>query len=127
MTRQRKNPAAGRAPDGAWDASRAAARSEFSATARGSRASLTVRLGGVTLTVHGRMAQTLALLIQTGPRGFTAGEASTLGWARRTSHYVRELRQLGFPILTQWEQAGDARVGRYILGESLAVLARCAV
>ena len=124
MTPQRENPAAGRTADGVRDASRAAGRSDLNTTAKASKASLTVRLDDRTLTVEGRSAQTLALLIQCGNRGFTAGEASPLGWARRTSHYVHELRQLGFPILTRWEAAGDARVGRYILGGSVAVVAR---
>lgn len=82
-----------------------------------------MRLEDRTLTVGGRLAQTLALLIQCGNRGVTAGEASPLGWARRTSHYVHGLRQLGFPILTQWEEAGDARVGRYVLAAPVAVVA----
>lgn len=124
MARQRENPAAGDTADGVRDASRAARRSDHSTTAKSDKASLTVRLDDRTLTVQGRMAQTLALLIQTENRGFTSGEASPLGWARRTSHYVRELRQLGFPILTQWEQAGDARVGRYVLTKPVAVIDR---
>lgn len=124
MTPQRENPAAGRTADGVRDASRAAGPSDLNTTAKASKASLTVRLDDRTLTVEGRLAQTLSLLIQCGNRGFTAGEASPLGWARRTSHYVHELRQLGFPILTQWEEAGDARIGRYILCGSVAVVAR---
>ena len=106
------------------DASRGAARPEHNIAAKASKAILTVRLDDQTLTVKGRLAQTLLLLIQRGNRGFTAGEASHLGWARRTSHYVHELRQLGFPILTEWEEAGDARVGRYILGGPVAVVAK---
>lgn len=124
MARQRENPATGRTADGVRDASRAAGRADNTTTAKPDKASLTVRLDDRTLTVQGRMAQTLALLIQTENRGFTSGEASPLGWARRTSHYVRELRQLGFPILTQWEKAGDARVGRYVLTTPVAVIDR---
>lgn len=123
MAPEKMNPAAGATADGVRDASRGAARPEHNTTANVSKASLTVRLDDRTLTVKGRLAQTLALLIQCGNRGFTSGEASPLGWARRTSHYVRELRQLGFPILTQWEEAGDARVGRYVLSGSVAVMA----
>lgn len=123
MAPEKMNPAAAATADGVRDASLGALRSDHSTTAETGKASLTVRLDGRTLTVRGRLAQTLALLIQKGPRGFTSGEASPLGWARRTSHYVRELRQLGFPILTQWEEAGDARVGRYILGGSVVVVA----
>lgn len=124
MAPEKMNPAAGRTADGVRDASRAAGRSDHNTTAKASKASLTVRLDDRTLTVEGRLAQTLALLIQCGNRGFTSGEASPLGWARRTSHYVHELRQLGFTILTQWEEAGDARVGRYILAGAVAVVAR---
>lgn len=124
MATQRENPAAGCTADGVRDASRAAGRSDHNTTAKAIKASLTVRLDDRTLTVKGRLAQTLALLIQCGNKGFTSGEASLLGWARRTSHYVHELRQLGFPILTEWEEVGDARIGRYTLGGSVAVVAR---
>lgn len=78
---------------------------------------LTFRLAsdGERLTVFGRVAQTLRLLVEVGPHGFTSGEASPLGWARRTSHYVLRLRQAGVPISTTREPAGDAVVGRYAL------------
>lgn len=84
---------------------------------------LTFRLppDGGPVTVFGRMAQTLDLLIRMGPKGFTSGEASPLGWARRTSHYVLKLRALGVPIATTWERAGDARVGRYSLAGSVVM------
>lgn len=124
MINDKLSPAAGERADGARDASRVVGRPHNTTTAKPDKASLTVRLDDRTLTVQGRMAQTLALLIQTENRGFTSGEASPLGWARRTSHYVRELRQLGFPILTQWEEAGDARVGRYVLTTPVAVIDR---
>jgi hypothetical protein len=79
---------------------------------------LSVRLlaDGQPLTVHGRLAQTLALLIRVGARGFTSGEASSLGWARRTSHYIFALRGLGVPIGKTLEATPDgARVARYHL------------
>ncbi|MFN3815161.1 hypothetical protein [Brevundimonas sp.] len=79
---------------------------------------LTFRLlpDGEPLTVEGREAQTLALLLTTGPRGFTSGEASPLGWARRTSAYIFKLRRLGLPIATAREATPDgARVARYTL------------
>lgn len=126
MTPEKINPAAGCAAD-VRDASQAAGRADHNTTAGASKAStagLTVRLDDRTLIVRGRLAQTLALLIERGARGFPSGEASPLGWARRTSHYVHKLRQLGFPILTQWEGAGDARVGCYVLATSVAVVAR---
>ena len=68
-----------------------------------------------TQTAVGREAQTLRLLVAVGPKGLTSGEASPLGWARRTSEYIRGLRARGVPIVTQMEDAGDARVGRYSL------------
>lgn len=122
MAPTKMNPVAAGTADGVRDASRGALRSEHSTTAKANKASLTVRLDDRTLTVEGRLAQTLALLMQCGSRGFTSGEASPLGWARRTSHYVHELRQLGFLILTQWEDVGDARVGRYVLSGPVAVV-----
>nr|WP_314135727.1 hypothetical protein [uncultured Brevundimonas sp.] len=75
------------------------------------------------MTVDGRDAQTLALLLTTGPCGFTSGEASRLGWARRTSAYVHKLRRLGLPILTEREKTADgAVVARYILAGAVAVV-----
>ena len=70
---------------------------------------------GAPIVVSGRVAQTLLLLIETGGRGFTSGEASPYRWARRTSHYVFVLRSLGVHIDTLRELAGDVRIGRYIL------------
>lgn len=77
---------------------------------------------GSEMTVRGREAQTLALLLKTGPNGFTSGEASPLGWARRTSAYIRELRLKGLQILTVWESASDCRIGRYILLSPISVV-----
>jgi len=79
---------------------------------------------GAPVTVTGREAQTLALLIQSGPNGFTSGEASPLGWARRTSHYIYRLRRLGLAIVTTWEDAGDAMIGRYTLTGKIEVVSR---
>lgn len=81
------------------------------------RKALTARVtpDGDPITFTGREAQTLALLLAKGPAGFTSGEASPLGWARRTSHYVMKLRRAGVPVLTTRERAGDATVGRYTL------------
>jgi hypothetical protein len=77
---------------------------------------------GVPITVRGREAQALDLLINAGPHGVTSGEASPLGWARRTSHYVYRLRALGVPIVTVMEDASDARVGRYSFSGPLWVV-----
>jgi hypothetical protein len=76
------------------------------------------------VTVRGRQAQTLTLLVERGPRGFTSGEASPMGWARRTSHYVHCLRMLGVQIETRREAAGDgSRIGRYTLTTPLRLVA----
>ena len=82
-----------------------------------------LELEGATLRVTGRSAQTLGLLLKVGPAGFTSGEASPLHWARRTSHYIRELRLLGVAIVTLREPAGDAVIGRYVLAGRVIVVA----
>ena len=82
----------------------------------------TLEPDGRPITVFGRLAQTLDLLIRVGANGFTSGEASPLGWARRTSHYVHRLRAVGVQIGMTWERVGDARVGRYFLVAPVAVV-----
>lgn len=77
---------------------------------------------GDQMAVRGREAQTLRLLVEKGPRGFTSGEASPLHWARRTSQYVHKLRRLGVDVATVREQVGDARIGRYILNSPVVLL-----
>jgi hypothetical protein len=79
---------------------------------------------GEAFTLSGRPAQTLAELIRRGAAGATSGEFSPLGWARRTSHYVFELRAMGLDIETRFEAAGDARVGRYVLATPVFVLGK---
>lgn len=75
------------------------------------------------ITVVGREAQTLALLAARGPQGFTSGEASPLGWGRRTSAYVYKLRRLGVPIETTREGTPDgACIGRYRLSRPVELL-----
>jgi hypothetical protein len=81
-----------------------------------------VRVRGRTITLAGREAQTLGLLITRGDRGLTSGEASPLGWARRTAAYIHRLRRLGFRVTTTREPAGDASVARYRLAEPVEVL-----
>ena len=79
---------------------------------------------GRPVTVKGREAQTLRLLIRNGPAGFTSGEASPMGWARRTSHYVWKLRAAGFPVATTREETPDGcRVGRYSLMAPVVIVA----
>jgi hypothetical protein len=86
---------------------------------------ITVRVlpDGAPITARGRDAQTLRLLLSTGAMGFNSGEASPLGWARRTSHYIFKLRRAGIPIATTWETTADgARVARYTLAARLEVV-----
>jgi len=73
-------------------------------------------------TFGGRNAQTLDVLIQLGAYGVTSGEASVLGWARRTSAYIKNLRDAGVQISTTRELASGAMVGRYHLLDSLTVV-----
>ena len=75
------------------------------------------------MTFNGREAQTLDLLIQCGANGLTSGEASPLGWARRTSAYVKNLRDGGVNIATTREPASGAMVGRHRLLDSFTVVA----
>jgi len=75
------------------------------------------------LALEGRKAQTPLLLIANSEQGFTSGDASPLGWARRSSAYVHKLRRLGVPILTSWETAPDgSRIGRYTLQGPVTVV-----
>lgn len=85
---------------------------------------ITVELSdGSAPSIRGREAQTLELLIGKGSVGFTSGEASGFGWARRTSAYVHKLRRLGVPIATERERMPDgAVVARYTLAASVKVL-----
>lgn len=98
------------------------ARQQSTKPARPLKPLIRVRAGGRTLTFIGRQAQTLALLVERGERGLNSGEASPLGWARRTSAYVHKLRRAGFGISTTRERAGDASVARYRLVEPVEVL-----
>jgi hypothetical protein len=77
---------------------------------------------GIVQIVKGRNAQTLLFLHERGAVGATSGEFSLMGWGRRTSAYVFNLRSMGFEIETRYEQIGDAVVGRYILNTALEVL-----
>jgi hypothetical protein len=71
-----------------------------------------------------REAQTLGLLIEKGLVGFTSGEASPLGWARRTSDYIHRLRRKGVAIVTMRETVADgARVARYTLADRVELTA----
>ena len=121
----RENENSGGAPTPAGAVINAPCKAGHTTKARRVLEALTVRLltAGQPITVHGRLAQTLALLIRVGARGFTSGEASPLGWARRTSHYVFVLRGLGVPIGKTLEPTPDgARVARYHLTAPVVVV-----
>jgi hypothetical protein len=77
---------------------------------------------GATFMLAGRPAQTLLELHRRGETGATSGELSPLGWARRSSAYVADLRDAGLDIETVRERAGDAVVGRYRLLTPVRVL-----
>ncbi len=126
MTQESKNPAAGDTADGARVASRGGGRPDHNSGHSPDKGALTFSLSpdGEPVTVDGREAQTLALLVTTAPRGFTSGEASPLGWARRTSAYIHKLRRLGLPIATVREKTPDgATVARYTLAAPVVVKA----
>lgn len=126
MTAQTMNPAAAGTASGARDASRGGGRPDHNSGRSPDKGAITFRLlpDGEPVTVDGREAQTLALLVTTGPRGFTSGEASPLGWARRTSAYVHKLRRRGLPIATVREKTPDgASVARYTLAAPVVVTA----
>lgn len=127
MALERMNPAAGDTASGARDASRGGGRPDHNSGRSPDKGAMTFRLppDGEPVTVDGREAQTLALLVTTGPRGFTSGEASPLGWARRTSAYVHKLRRLGLPVATVREKTPDgATVARYTLAGPVVVTPR---
>lgn len=86
--------------------------------------SVQVLPSGTVIRITGkRLVQTMKLLLDTGQAGFTSGEASPLGWARRTSAYVCALRGLGVPIDTLQEHAPDgATIGRYRLSGAVVVM-----
>lgn len=79
---------------------------------------------GEPVTVRGRLAQTLDLLVRVGAAGFTSEETSRFRWARRMSNYVLRLRRLGVPISTTRELVGDAPLGRYSLSGPVVLVRR---
>lgn len=81
---------------------------------------------GIVIRITGkRLVQTARLLLKTGRTGFTSGEASPFGWARRTSAYVHALRGLGVPIETLRERTPDGMlIGRYRLSEAVMVISQ---
>ena len=124
MSDDKKSPAAGETADRARGLSSASRQPQYN-TCKHKGHKLTVSVQGTLIEVKGRAAQTLLLLKQKGSRGFTSGEASPLGWAKRTSHYIHQLRKLGFQIVTLPEKDGDVVIGRYVLTQRVVIVARC--
>lgn len=78
---------------------------------------------GKVVILTGRTAQTLLLLMESGQSGLTSGDASVLGWARRTSAYIHRLRSFGFEITTTRETTSDGScIGRYHLIDNVDIL-----
>jgi len=115
-------PGAGDTARGGKSAPLASERAQNTPPVGGNKLIVRVVPTGPTMTLSGREAQTIKLLIERGARGFTSGEALSLGWARRTSHYVWKLRRRGVPIITTREITADARLGRYSLGGRVHVV-----
>lgn len=125
MTSQRNSPGGVSAPTGTRSYAHCKAR--LFTKRRPKREALTacVNPDGQPVRLTGREAQTLRLLVHVGPAGFTSGETSPLGWARRTSHYVFRLRGYEFPIITTREPTPDgARVARYSLAAPVRIIAK---
>ena len=125
MTTDRMNPAAGCTTNGARIAQLGGSQSDNTTQAAIGKPTLVVRTAPDTepVALIGRVAQTLALLMRKGAAGVTSGEASPLGWARRTSQYVFRLRGYGFEIETHREKAFDGVViARYVLTSPVEVL-----
>ncbi len=73
-----------------------------------------------TLTLSGRIGQTIYHLWQAGPAGITAQETPAL----RLAAYVHSLREMGFAIETQMEPHDGRYSGhhaRYILRTAIVV------
>lgn len=127
MTPNEMNPDAVVAAVGAQGALLGGLHPDHTTAPKANKPTLTVRLepDAPPVTVWGREAQTLALLIERGASGFTSGEASPLGWARRTSHYIFKLRGQGIAIATAMEPTPDgAVVARYFLAEPVTVVSK---
>ena len=122
MTPQNGNPGAG----GAGASKVRSPQQQNNTKPTPTRPWLEVSWGAATVVCfHGREAQTLALLLHQGASGFTSGQASPLGWARRTSAYIFKLRAAGLVITTTPTTiGGGVTVGRYVLVTPVTVIAR---
>ena len=121
MSRKKKNP-------GACNAGASKTRStakQNSSQPNRVRPWIEVSWGSDQVRFDGREAQTLVLLLQYGAAGFTSGQASSLGWARRTSAYIHKLRKAGLKIHTAMQTLPcGATVGAYSLVTTVTVVAR---
>ena len=121
MTPQNENPGAGNA--GASPVGSKAKQNRNNPTR--TRPWIEVSWGSNVVRFNGREAQTLALLLHYGAAGFTNGQASSCGWARRTSAYIFKLRRAGLEINTATLPLPcGASVGLYILHSTVIVIAR---
>ncbi len=72
------------------------------------------------ITVKGQTAKTLLVLVEAGPRGVTALEAST--WAYRLAAYCHELRRKhGLSIRTDKESHPGGWHGRHVLESDVRI------
>lgn len=70
--------------------------------------------GGKRLTVSGRIAETLGLLVRRGPNGVVAFDFPG-GPAFRLAAYIHSLRELGLVIETKRDAHAGGTHGRYVL------------
>lgn len=80
------------------------------------------RSDGSELTLKGRNAQVMRVLIARRHSGATGLNFSLATTAFRYANILCELRKMGFHIETTYEEAGDCTIGRYWLRESLVVI-----
>jgi hypothetical protein len=86
-----------------------------------SRLTVTFRVESTTRTVRGQTAKALLALIDAGPRGATALEAST--WAYRFAAYCYELkRRYGLSISTLHESHPGGWHGRHVLATDVQIV-----
>ena len=79
---------------------------------------------GVVREARGREAETIAALVDAGPRGITSLEAFRAGWAVRLAAYVHDLKTMGVPIRTSRERHAGGIHGRYSLESQIEIVWR---
>lgn len=80
------------------------------------------RHDGSELTLKGRNAQVMRVLIARRLHGATGLDFSRATTAFRYANILCELRKIGFAIETTHEDAGDCTIGRYWLREPLTII-----